>query len=182
MHVDFMRQAGVSLPVASMPTQVTSLRVWHCKFKDLSALSSYEGLEELAIASFPHDSLELVAALPQLRNLKIVHLPKVTSLAPLAGLENLESLSLATLPAWDSANRRLEVASLEPLTKLRSLRHLELFGVCPPDRSLADLYGCKWIRTARFSQFPRDTIDAFYRLTGAASEFNPPARFERPAE
>jgi hypothetical protein len=179
MHIDFLRQAGAELPIAPSAPRVTSLRVWHCRFRSLASLAAYEGLEELVVASFPDDSLESIGALPRLRYLKVVHLPKVASLLQLAALSRLESLSLATLPTWDSAKRCTTVSSLEPLASLRSLRHVELFGVCPPDRSLAALYECHWLETARFSRYPSDTVETFYRLTGAFNDFNPPATFER---
>jgi hypothetical protein len=181
MHVDFMRQPGPELPIAARPTEVTSLRVWHCTYKNFSALARYDRIEELIIGSFPEASLELIAALPRLRYLKIVHLPMVQSLSPLAKLNHLQSLSLATLPTWDTARRRTTVDSLEPLSDLLSLRHLELFGVCPPDRSLSALYGCSWLKTARFSQYPGDTVAEFYSATKASNDYVPSADFEHSA-
>jgi hypothetical protein len=173
MHIDFMREVAENFPVVDNPLEVTSLRIWHCKYKSLSALSAYSRLEVLVIGSFPDVSFEVLNFLPCIRSLKIVHLPQIASLSPIASLDDLQSLSLATLPSWDAARRRTMVHSLAPLAGLRHLRHLELFGVCPPDRSLAKLYPCTWLKTARFSQYPKETVAGFYASTGAVNEFNP---------
>jgi hypothetical protein len=175
--LDFMRHGGVALPPVENASEITSLRIWNCRFKSLNQLSALENLEELVVCAFPHDSLEILSNLPQLRYLQIVGMPKVTSLQHLSTLVRLECLSLATLPAWDAAKRRTIVNSLAPLTGLGALKHLELFGVCPPDLSLAALHTCRGIETARFSQYPANEVAAFYLRTGAVNRFNPPSTF-----
>lgn len=180
MHLDLMRSNDRVFPSVERPLEVRALRVWHCKYKSLSALQEMENLEELAIATFPDSFLEILAPLKKLRYLSIVHMPKVTNLQALAGLSNLESLSLATSPSWDSARKVTVVESLDPLQRLSSLKHLELFGVCPPNKSLADLEKIVSLKTGRFSQYPQKEIDRFYDATRIVNQFNPPPCFAMP--
>jgi len=95
----------------------------------------------------------------------------------LRALSKLEILCLATLPAWDG-RRRQTIASLEPIAALPALTHLELFGVCPPDLSLAPLEHCPNLLTARFTQYPRREIDRFALVTQIPDTFAPTPRFE----
>jgi hypothetical protein len=177
MHLELMRDRAKTFPAIGLPSEIRKLRVWHCKYKSLRALAEFEELEELVIATFPDDSLEALASLGKLRSLSILHMPRVTSLEALARMERIESLSLATSPAWDAAGKCTIVSSLEPLTKMRSLRHMELFGVCPPDKSLAVLAQCKKLQTARFSQYTKDEVERFYKTSGVANKFNPTPTF-----
>jgi hypothetical protein len=153
MHIDFLRNKAKTFPVIESPDGVTSLRVWHCKYATVSPVAGLRELETLVIASFPDPSLDMLGALHKLRYLSILHLPRVTTLGPLERLQRLETLSLATLPSWDSTSKKQVVDSLAPLTKLAGLKHLELFGVVPADRSLAALNGCKALVSARISTF-----------------------------
>ena len=180
MHLDLMRDSSTEFPKIEHQAEIRTLRVWHCKYKSLAPLTELCNLEELVIGSFPDESLETVASLRKLRYLSIVHMPKVTNLEPLSKLGDVESLSLSTSPSWDSAGKRTIVNSIEPLAKMKSLRHLELLGVCPANRSLAVLGQCKNLQSARFSQYPVDEVERFYRLTGVANQFNPEPSFECP--
>lgn len=114
--------------------------------------------------------------LTQLRYLRIVHLPKVSSLAPLAALSRLRSLSLATLPSWDGS-KKIVVDSLAPLTELPALEHLELFGICAPDNSLAPLERCTHLRSVRVNGYLRKKTARFYSATGLSDDFIPPPSF-----
>lgn len=178
MHIDLLRQTDTQLLFDGNPLEVESMRIWHCKDKHLSKLSAFKNLRLLEFGSFPDQSLEVIGSLPLLRYLKVVHLPKVSSLAPIAQLKDLRNLILATLPSRDSDRKRTIVESLSSLAGLKALR-LELFGICPPDYSLRALYGCTWLLTARFSQFHITTVEEFYESTGAVNDFNPPAHLER---
>ena len=178
MHLDLMRDTATSFPVVKNPEEVRTLRVWHCKYKSLQALASFGNLEELVLATFPDPSLDILVSLQKLRFLSVLHLPKVTELEALAGLENIETLSLSTSPAWDAAKKCTVINSLEPIARMKSLRHLELFGICPADKSLASLGQCTNIKSARFSQYPKNEVESFYRTTGAANQFNPKPSFE----
>jgi hypothetical protein len=91
----------------------------------------------------------------------------------LARLTQLTSLSLSTLPGWDASGKTTTIRSLEPLAALPALAHLELFGVCPPDKSLGPLEKCQHLRTARFSQYPAADMARFFHQTTVANQFNP---------
>jgi hypothetical protein len=178
MHLDLLRESGVVLPICPNPGAVKTMRIWHCKYKTFAPLVAYASLQELVIAVFPDESLDVISELADLRYLKIVHLPQVRSLLALARLQKLESLSLATLPSWDSAKRRTIVSSLAPLLELPLLRHVELFGVCPSDGSLTALSGLHGLETARFSGYSDSAINNFFAAAGARNEFVPPSTFE----
>ena len=120
----------------------------------------------MEIASFPDESLEVLRELGDLEWLSILHMPKVTSLSPLAGLAGLRLLSLATLPGWDASGRRTVVESLVPLAQLEKLAHLALLGVTTPSKSLRDLECCKRLRTATLLGFLRAEVARFIAATG----------------
>lgn len=172
-HLDLLRDPATKLSTLEHPLELRSMRVWHCKYKSLRALADLSNLEVLVIGSLPDDSLEFLTSLKKLRYLKILHAPAVRCLGPLTDLSTLESLSLATSPAWDSAGKCLTVPTLEPLTKIASLKHLELFGVCASDKSLAVLEQCKNLQTARFSQYPKSEVNRYYAATRVKNAFNP---------
>ena len=177
MHLDLMRDTATVFPEREHKDEIRSLRIWHCKYKSLQAVAGFQNLEELEIASFPDKSLEILAPLQKLRYLSILHMPKVSDLEALSMLINIESLSLSTSPAWDSAGKCTIVDSLKPVVSMSALKHLELFGVCSADRSLAVLEQCKSLQSARFSQYPKDEVARFYRVTGVANQFNPKPSF-----
>src|SRR4051812_13295548 len=158
VHLDLMRDSSTDFPGLENPGQIRSLRIWHCKYKSLRQLSSCPNLEELVIATFPDSSLDVISSLRNLRYLSIVHLPKVSDLTPLAQLAKLESLSLSTLPSWDSTGRTTVVKSLKPIALLSALKHLELLGVCSPDKSLAEVEQCKMLQSARFARYPKAEV------------------------
>jgi hypothetical protein len=161
------------MPDLSAQVQVSSARVWFCRFRSVAPIVALENLRTLEVAGFPDDTLAPLRALRKLRYLKIVHLPRVAELSPLAELAGLEVLSLATLPGWDASGKVTVVDSLRPIAALSNLRHLELFGVVPTSRSLEDLCTCQELRTARFSKYPADEVANFYRTTGVTNEYAP---------
>jgi hypothetical protein len=177
MHLDLMRDRASAFPQLENKAEIRTLRIWHCKYKSLQAVAEFQNLEELVIASFPDKSLEIIAPLRKLRYLRILHMPKVSELEVLSRLPNIESLSLSTSPAWDSAGKCTIVDSLGPIAGLVALKHLELFGVCPVNKSLAVLEQCKNLQSARFSQYPQEELERFYRATGTANLFNPEPSF-----
>ena len=172
-----MRDAATVFPKLERVAELRSLRIWHCKYKSLQPLAEFQNLEELVIGSFPDKSFEFLAPLRKLRYLSILHMPKVHELEALSGLINVESLSLATSPAWDSAEKCVIVESLEPVTRMAALKHLELFGVRPNDKSLAILEQCKSLQSARFSQYPKNEVERYYAASGVINKFNPEPSF-----
>ena len=177
MHVELMRDPEREFPVVANPSEIRTLRVWHCKYRTLAPVGALRELEGLDVATVPDTTLELLTGLTKLRFLRIVHLPRVTSLRPLATLTSLESLSLQTLPSWDSSGKTTRIDGLEPLTLLPNLRHLELFGVVPEDRSPAALLACRKLRSARFSKFDASEVTRFYAAGPAINAYAPAAAF-----
>jgi hypothetical protein len=173
MHLDLNRDPAKTFPEIANTGSIETACIWHCKYRTLEPLGELRSLRELVIATFPDDSLEVIGRLSALQYLRILHLPKVTDLAPLAGLTSLITLRLATLPSWDSSGKRTVVASLEPLTALKALRHVELFSVVPPDRSLESLKRIPSLRTARLQGFPKAEKSRFFEATGVENEFAP---------
>lgn len=178
MHLDLMRDPLKSFPNIPGRERYKTIRVWYCKYSTLAELSTFERLEEVVIASFPDRTLEVFARLKWLRYLSILHMPKISDLAPLGELGHLESLSLSTSPAWDAAKRCTFVKDLHPIGCMRSLKHLELFGVCSVERSLLALEQCKGLKSARFSQYPENEVSRFYSSMGVENAFNPKPSFE----
>ncbi len=179
MHLDYLRDKRRSFPIIDDPFAIKSIRIWHCKYSSLHGISALINLEELVVASFPDASLAAISSLSRLRYIRIVHLPKITSLEPLGGLQHVESLSLSTLPTWDSSGKATVVKSLAPIASMLSLRHIELFGVRNNDGSLSDLEHCTNLRSARFSQYAVSEVERFFNATGATNAFIPPPSFER---
>jgi len=177
VHIEHMRDANSEMPLHEKPDAVSSLKIWHCSYNSLSSISQYSNLRAVEIASFPNETLRVFGCLSKLEWLRIVHLPKVEDLGPLASHDKLRSLSLATLPSWDSSGKVTTVESLSPLCEIPHLEHLELFGVRPIDRSLRDLYRCEALKNARFSKYPKGVVRRFYESTGIGSEFLPEFTF-----
>ena len=173
MIVDHVRDSARSLPEVVDPSAVTAMRVWHCKYRSLEGLGEYVNMQVLVVASYPDASLEPVSGLKALRYLGVLHLPEVNDLSPLAANASLETLRLATLPSWDSSGRTTTVESLEPLTALPALRHLELLGIVPSDSSLAPLERCSSLRSVRLSKYPPDEVDRFYAARRVDREHAP---------
>ncbi|WP_243405546.1 hypothetical protein [Solimicrobium silvestre] len=178
MHLDLMRDEAKKFPKVNNHNDIHSIRIWHCKYKTLQVLEEFPNVEELVVASFPDDSLDFLVTLSKLKYLSIIHLPKISSLDPLAKLLHLDSLSLSTSPAWDAQGKCTIIQSLAPLTEIEPLHHLELFGVCPENKLLSDLDKCKNLVTARFSQFQKGEGERFYKTTGVVNEFNPKPTFK----
>ena len=178
MKIDLMRDPGRQLNIPVPPEQVTALRVWHCKYKSLRAIEACVNLRTLVIATLPDDSIDFVAGLKQLECLRILHLPKISEVSPLAGLNALRCLSLTTLPSWDSSRKRTVIDTLEPITALPSLRHLELLRVVSADGSLEPLLQLHHLENARISGYRRDEMMRFYATTQARDGFNPRCEFD----
>lgn len=178
MHLDLIRDPSTLFPDIASPIQIRSLRIWHCKYKSLIAVGAFLNVEELEIASFPDSTLEVIAPLIKLRYLSILHMPRVSKLNVLSEFVKIDLLSLSTSPGWDPSGRCSVVKSLEPIAKMRALKHLELFGVRPTDKSLAPLEQCKNLQSARFSHYPKDEVERFYRATRVSNAFNPKPSFK----
>jgi hypothetical protein len=173
VRLDLERDSATEFPDISNPGDVNAARIWFCKYRTLEPLSNLTSLSALTIAGYPDSSFDWISALARLTYLKIVHLPKVTDLTPLGRLDFLRTLSLATLPSWDSSRKQTLVKSLEPLMGLRELKHIELFSVVPPDKSLEALERLPSLETARVQGFPKKEISRFFADTTVRNEFAP---------
>jgi hypothetical protein len=177
IHLELIRDPSRTFPQVIEPYLVRSAKVWYCKYQSLAPLAELCNLEELVIAGFPDESFHSLARLEKLRLLHVLGMRKICDIAPLAELTQLVSLSLGTLPGWDASRKTTNIQSLEPLTTLPTLAHLELFGICPPDKSLVPLEKCPRLQTARISQYPRAEITRFFTQTGLVDQFNPKPSF-----
>jgi hypothetical protein len=171
MYIELTRDSRIVLP--PLDPNVTSLRIWHCKYRTVRSVGEFRELQTLVIATFPDESLVFLTSLQRLRHLQIVHMPKVNDLSPLGELRNLESLSLETLPSWDASGKVTQVGSLEPLADLPGLKHLALFGVVPTTKSLSALERCPRLVSARFSKYPKAEVSRFYERTIVSDEHVP---------
>lgn len=90
----------------------------------------------------------------------------------------MATLSLSSLPSWDASEKVLKVLSLTPIAQLPNLQHLELFGVCPPDRHLPIQVTSKKLNSARFSKYLQSEVQRFYESTGAANIYAPEAVYD----
>ena len=176
MQMDLFRLRETQLEVTGRLRLVTDLRVWFCSYRSLAGLAELQNLQTLVIAGYPDETFEAVRNLSRLEYLQVGHLPGVTDLEPLADLTSLSVLRLSTLPSWDSSGRVTEVCSLGPLAKLPRLRHLELFGVRPPSRSLAELEESTSLRTVRVSKYPQKEVRRYQTSTGISDDFAPAPR------
>lgn len=165
VHLDLLRDPARKFPSVVDPESIRSARIWHCKYESLVPLGALRNLEELVIATFPDESFDFLGKLSELRFLQVLHMPKICDISPLSGLKQLTTLSLSTLPSWDTSRKTTTIQSLDPLASIPSLTHLELLGVCPPDKSLIALKKCKYLRTARVSQYPRAEMIRFFNAT-----------------
>ena len=155
MHIELTRDKARVFPKVAAPLEITSARVWHCKYETLAPLCQFKNVQSLDIANYPDQTLELLSCLTKLEVLQILHLPGVTSLEPLSQLQRLRKLSLSTLPSWDAAGKLTLVDSLAPLGDLPVLEELELYGVLPQSRLADDLCRSLSLTRVRLSKFPK---------------------------
>jgi len=136
--------------------------------------SSLSGLEELPkLEALDLDEPESIAGLSALTRLKFVsmsHFTRIHSLQPLGALRALTGLSLSTIASWDASGRVLSVESFTPLSGLIHLEALNLMGVWPEDGSLEPLYRLKQVRHLNISHVRQFRLKDFARLARALPE------------
>lgn len=170
---DLMRDRASVMPRDPFAANVTALRVWQCSYDSLVPVEQYPNLRTLVVASYPDADLSPLGHLEGLEYLRLMHLPRVHDLAPLASLRQLVTVRLETLPSWDSSGKVTVVDSLRPLALLPNLAHLELFGVRPPTKSLQDLEEAPALASLRVSKYPKAEIARFREVTGLSNAFAP---------
>ncbi len=124
-----------------------SMRLWFCGLKDFSFLARFPRLRVLEVADWLAPDLRALRYTPELRGLRILHLPKVRDLMPLGQLRRLECLYLETLPSWDASQKANHFRSIKPLTRLTRLRKLGVECAEFGDglKPLAKLRGLRWL-------------------------------------
>jgi hypothetical protein len=172
-----MRDEAEAFPSVAQPLAVTTARIWHCGYVSLQPIATLRNVEVLVIGTYPDETFAPLAGLTLLRYLRVLHFPRATDLEPLASLENLKTLSLASAPDWDTSGKVLSVASLRPLARLSKLEHVELFGVHPSADGLTPLLQLKRLRSARLSKFKKKEVADFYAASGVTDEFAPEPLF-----
>jgi hypothetical protein len=106
---------------------------------DLGFLAELAHLRILGLESLKTSSVRGIEALRRVECLVIDHAPRLTSLDPIANLDELRHLSISTPASWDPARRCIEVDTLAPLGELARLEHLTLRGVRPSADGLRPL-------------------------------------------
>jgi len=176
MHIELMREKASVFPLVETPLAVRSACIWHCNYKSLASLSAFSNLQTLVVANWLDTSFDALEGLDYLRYLSVLHFPHASDLSPLGGLHRLEVLRLSSLPSWDASGKVLNVLSLAPIALLPNLQHLELFGVCPPDRLLP--FESRSLKSARFSKYPQTEVARFYERTGTANAYAPEPAYD----
>ena len=72
-----MRDKAKTFPRPDDPLRVTTVRVWHCRYRSLRQLESLQNLSGADIASLPDDTLDVFGDASSLTYLSVLHLPKV---------------------------------------------------------------------------------------------------------
>jgi hypothetical protein len=173
VHIEFMRDKSRVMPQIEKPEEVTSMTIWHCNFESLNQITECLNLEQLSIVSLPENNFDFLSQFSKLKFLSIVHLPDVTSFDSFPVLNQLETVSLETLPSWDSSGRKTIIDSLLPLSELPNLKYLELFGVVPKEVSFESLSIFSGLQSARFSKYPKKITNAFYKHSSVSDDWAP---------
>lgn len=88
-------------------------------------------------------------------------------------LQRLHTVRVSTLPSWDSSENVTVVDSLGPLAGLPNLRHIELSGVLPEDRSPCALEEAPSLISVRVLRCPKAEVRRFYKRTGLSDAYAP---------
>lgn len=178
MHIDLMRDKSKVMPPIENPEKVKSIRIWHCKYKSFEQLSELINLEVAVFASLPESNFNFLEHCLKLKHLSVVHLPKIRDLSPLQSLNNLETVSLSTLPSWDASGKVSVVTSLAPFALLPHLKYIELFGVITENKSPNELASCKTLKSVKLSKYSKKLSKQFYEQTGINNGYAPAPEFK----
>ncbi len=173
MHLELMRDKSKVMPRIDSPLEVRSIRIWHCKYESLEQINKCKNLEVLVVASLPEADLKFLNNFKNLKYLSVIHLPRINDLSPLEALVSLETVSLSTLPSWDSSGKVTVVSTLAPLVNLPRLKYLELLGVRPENKSPLELVSSRSLVSIRLSKFAKKLEKELYEKTGLASDWAP---------
>jgi len=137
--------------VAARPEimEARSLDVTGVRNTDLSFLRANQSLRILHLSEA--HSLRGIETLSQIRELVLIHIPKVRTLQPLGALRSLQFLTISTVPSWDASRKCIEVESFAPLRHLKDLVSLTLTGVLPLHGGLRPLHELTGLRALQIS-------------------------------
>jgi len=137
--------------IAARPDIMTarSLSLAAVRDSDVSFLRANRALRVLYLSEA--NSLQGIEGLSQVRELVLIHIPKVHSLEPLAALRDLRILTISTPPSWDASRKCHEVDSLDPLRSLNNLLSLSLCGIKPIHGRLRPLHQMVGLRALSIS-------------------------------
>lgn len=163
--------------IAQCPT-LEALYIENLKTDDLSTLQRMPHLRALHLDSCGKvESLENVAAIPQLEVLAVIHFKRIRDLSPLSTLMNLRSLAVA-----GSLWTRMNVESFSPLATLTRLTELHLTNIKAKDGSLQPLQKLRGLHTLELANFyPMEefaALSAVLRRTDC-TWFQPHIRFDQ---
>jgi hypothetical protein len=134
---------------------------------DLARVAREVAPPSLTVMSYRLDGFEPLQAFRDLAVLKIQGAAKVHDLTPLASLNTLRELVIATPTGSDGSGRTIDVASYAPLTALVTLERLALLSVRPLDRDLAVIGRMPHLRELQVSGVPEFTLEDYARLSVA---------------
>jgi hypothetical protein len=178
MYLELLRKQEKLFPSLEKPEAITGLKVWICKYRSLAPIAHCSNLKSLVINSPLDSDLSWISKLTRLEYLWVQNPKNISSIGFLENLKCLQTLSLSTPPSWDSAKKILVVNAFTSIAHLERLKHIELFGVCGPDKSLAALRECRELVSARFNGYPEEVVVRFYSETGVSSQFAPEPKFD----
>ncbi len=151
MKVEIRGDRSLDFPALDHSDEITHARIVGCRFARWDAISQLEHLTSLEVYDWLASSFDALRPLGELEQLRIHHMPHVTSLNALTSLRSLRRLILETLPGWDGS-KVTQVDSLEPLRTL-ALEEINMFGVRPASNDVDDLLAIPTLKRARLSKF-----------------------------
>jgi hypothetical protein len=162
IEVDIRGDCSLDFPELPDPLTITHVRMFACKYRRWEAIGELTNLMSLEVVDWLAPSFDALRPLRRLEQLRVQHLPQVTSLHALSNLESLKRLILETRPSWDGS-KVTEVDSLAPLRGL-SLEEVNMFGVRPASKTVDDLLAIGTLRRARLSKFAAKEIKKINEL------------------
>lgn len=156
LKVEIRGDRSLDFPALDSSSEITHARIVDCRFERWDAISGLVHLTSLEVFDWLAPSLDPLRPLRELVQLRIHHMPQVTSLEPSSSLTSLRRLILETRPSWDGS-KVTQVDSLGPLRSL-ALEEINMFGVRPASKAVDDLLAIPTLQRARLSKFAAEEI------------------------
>ncbi|WP_248581758.1 hypothetical protein [Nocardioides sp. InS609-2] len=155
-EVDIRGDRSVDFPRLDDPLTITHARMFACRYERWDAIGALTNLVSLEVFDWLAPTFDALRPLQRLEQLRVQHLPHVTSLDALGSLSSLRRLILETRPSWDGS-KVTQVDTLEPLRGL-PLEEVNMFGVRPASKSVDDLLAIPTLKKARLPKFAAKEI------------------------